>query len=205
MKKVIIYSAVAVCFLWHISAAAQSVSFSEAVPVWISKRQVDKNFTASFRAVIRGDNASDATFRLTASCDYRAWVNGKFLGHGPCVAGVGFFRVDEYRIGAMLKPGDNIVAIEVAGYNTDNYYLLNQPSFLQAEIVSGGKVLAATASRQPVIGEKTAMFEAAALGQRIQDVPRYSFQRPHTEVYKLAPSYNAWMTDTQAEFKQAPL
>ncbi len=184
---------------------AQPVSFSKAAPVWISGQQVDKNVTASFRTVIQGNNVTDAILRLTASCDYRAWVNGEFLGHGPCVAGFGYFRVDEHNIGKMLKPGDNIIAIEVAGYNIDNYYLPNQPSFLQAEITSSGKILAATASRQPVIGGKTGMFEAAVFGQRSQEVPKYSFQRTNVEVYKLTPSYNAWMIDAKSEFKRAAL
>ena len=185
---------------------AQPVSFSKAVPVWVSGRQVDKNLTASFRAVIQGIDATEVTLRLTASSDYRACVNGEFLGHGPCVAGFGYYRVDEHNISKMLKPaGDNIIAIEVAGYNIDNYYLLNQPSFLQAEIVADGKVLAATASQQPVVGEKTPVFEAAVLGQRKQDAPKYSFQRTYAESYQLTPSYNAWMTDPKAEFKTARL
>jgi len=184
---------------------AQTVSFLKAVPVWVSGKQTEKNVIASFRAVIQGNQPSDVFLCLAASCDYRAYVNGEFLGHGPCVAGFGYYRVDEHNISSFLKSGDNIIAIEVAGYNIDNYYLLNQSSFLQAEIVSGGKILAATASQQPVFGEKIQMFEASLLEQREQDVPKYSFQRPHIESYHLSPSYNSWMTNLKAEFKPARL
>ncbi|MDR2039025.1 MAG: hypothetical protein LBQ60_13965 [Bacteroidales bacterium] len=186
-------------------AQIQEESFLKAVPVWAGGRQVEKNLTVSFRAVIPGNNASDVLLRLTASSDYRAFVNGQFLGHGPCVAGFGYYRVDEHNISKLLQPGDNIIAIEVAGYNIDNYYLLNQPSFLQAEITSGSKVLAATDSRYPVTGESIPLFEAAVMNQRVQDVPKYSFQRPHMEAYKFSAGYNAWTTDLKAEFNRTHL
>ncbi len=214
----VLYTIAIVCF--SVVTNAQTTSFSAAVPIWVDGQQVDKNVTASFRTVIQGNHASDVIFRLTASCDYRAWVNGEFLGHGPCVAGFGYFRVDEYNISKMLRPGDNIIAIEVAGYNIDNYYLLNQPSFLQAEITSGNKVLAATASQGTYEGNPAAgqmaisnlagknsgnIFQAALLNQRVQDIPKYSFQRPHMEAYRLLPTHNAWMTDMKAEFKPVHL
>ena len=45
---------------------------------------------------------------------------------------------------SRLQPGVNVVTFEVAGYNVNSYYLLDQPSFLQAEIVADGKVLGST-------------------------------------------------------------
>ena len=54
-----------------------------------------------------------------------------------------------------------MVAIEVVGYNINSYYLLDQPSFVQAEVVSGATVLAAT-------GEKKYPFEAFVLKERNQ-------------------------------------
>ncbi len=182
-------------------AAGQPPFFRQAVPVWASGGQTTKNLTVSFRAPIDWDGTGEVWFRIAAHSDYRARVNGAFLGHGPCVAGSGFFRVDEYRLDDRLKPGENTLAIEVAGYNVDNYYLLNQPSFLQAEVTVGDKVLATTASqRQPDGKPEAALFEAATLGQRVQDVPKYSFQRPYTEAYTLSPGYDAWTTGRTAPF-----
>ena len=199
------------CILFAFDASAEmppapTAFFTKAVPVWISGKQVEKNVTASFRAVIQNNQATDVRLRLTASSDYRAYVNGEFLGHGPCVAGFGYYRVDELDISRLLKStGDNIIAIEVAGYNVNNYYLINQPSFLQAEIIAGGKVIVATASQPPSAGEITPLFEAAVMEQRVQDVPKFSYQRTFIEVYKLTPAYNAWMTNPKAEFKKAEL
>ena len=189
------------------------IFFKKAIPVWVDSRNVKKdtdktyllttsgrhdsrqaeqNLTVSFRAKIKVGNPADVLFKLTASSDYRAFVNGKFLGHGPCVAGHGYYRVDEYNLKDLLQPGENIIAIEVAGYNVYNYYLLNQPAFLQAEVTENGRVIVSTGTQGG-----SALFEAAMLDQRVKDVPLYSFQRPHIESYILAPDYNKWMVSTE--------
>lgn len=100
--------------------------FSKAVPVWIDSRNVkksesdkfytlttsgrhdsrqsEKNLTASFRACFNLEQTSNVVLKLAASTDYRAFVNGKFLGHGPCVAGHGYYRVDEYNLSNSTTP-----------------------------------------------------------------------------------------------------
>ena len=79
--------------------------------------------------------------------------------HGPARGPHGFFRVDEWDLTDRLQPGENVVAFEVAGYNVNSYSLLDQPSFLQAEVVAGGKVLASTDG-------KGAAFTATILKER---------------------------------------
>ena len=80
--------------------------------------------------------------------------------------------------------GQNIVAIEVAGYNVNSFEHLDQPSFLQAEIVDGDTILAATGT--------PGSFMAAILPQRVQKVARYSFQRAFSEYYQLTPECDRW-------------
>ena len=164
-------------------------TFIAAKPVWAEGRETERNLTLSFREVIDAGRTSSAYIRLTASCDYRLRVNGEFVAHGPCVAAHDFYRIDCIDLKPYMKRGENIVAIEVAGYNDDNYYLLNQPSFLQAEVEINGEVVAATGSGDD--------FAAYDLKQRKQDVPEFSFQRPHTEYYTLAPDFEAWLTDAE--------
>ena len=164
---------------------AEYTSFVEAKPVWSEGRECEKNLTLSFREVVDVRFAKEANIRLTASCDYRLRVNGRFVAHGPCVAAHDYYRIDAYDLKPYLRLGKNIIAIEVAGYNCPSYYLLDQPSFLQAEIVVDGEVVAAT-------GEG---FEAYDFGQRVVDVPKFSFQRPYTEAYVLDSSYDDWATD----------
>ena len=159
--------------------------FVEAVPVWSEGREKEQNLTLSFREVVKVGIVKEANIRLTASCDYRLRVNGEFVAHGPCVAAHDYYRIDAYDLKPYLRLGKNIIAIEVAGYNTPSYYLLDQPSFLQAEVVVDGEVVAATGKN----------FVAYDMHQRVQDVAKFSFQRPQTESYILASDFDAWATD----------
>ena len=89
------------------------------------------------------------------------------------------------------------MAIEVAGYNVNSFDVLDQPSFLQAEIIGDRQVLAST-------GDDGSPFEATLLRQRVQKVQRYSFQRPFMEVYELQPDCHRWRTDRERSVEVAP-
>ena len=161
--------------------------FVKARPCWVSNAQVEQNITVSLHAVVDLTQFSTARFRIAAVSSYKLYLNGEFLGYGPSIAAHGFFRVDEYNVKTKLKKGRNILAIEVAGYNVDNYYIPNQPSFVQAELVVDDKPIAAT-----LIGNKKDAFKMGTLEQRVQDVPKLSFQRPFMESYKLDNKYDLW-------------
>ena len=166
-------------------AADAAPSFSAARPIWPTDRETEKNLSVGFRATFNAAPGDAVQLRLTASTLYRVFVNGEFAGHGPARAGHGHFRVDEWDLSGNLVDGTNAVAIEVAGYNVNSFYLLDQPAFLQAEIAANGEILAATGS-----AEKG--FEARIIPERVQKVQRYSFQRPFIEVYRLNPESANW-------------
>lgn len=178
---------------------ADPVAFVSARPVWPKGRQCEMNLLVGFRAAIESPTYADPpVLRLTASTLYRAWLNGEFLGHGPARAAHGYFRVDQWPLAGKLRPGKNLLAIEVAGYNVNSYYLLDQPAFLQAEVVAGTQVLASTAGAG-------AGFVAQVLPYRVQKVQRYSFQRPFIEYYRLAPGWDAWFRDLEATWTPVEL
>lgn len=197
--KAMLYGALAILMLASCSpgkevSLSEVDSFEKAVPVWAEGRELEKNLTLSFREVIKGKRKAD--IRIAASTDYRLKVNGNFVGHGPCVAAHGFYRVDCYDIGPFLGKGDNVVSIEVAGYNEPSFYLISQPSFLMAEIHSGRECIAWTGRD----------FKAYDLGWRKQDVPKFSFQRPQMEYWILEPSYGDWETSLSfSSAKEVPL
>ena len=158
--------------------------FQTAKPVWPKGRDTEMNVITGFYTEIQCDQNSNPVITIAASTLYRIFVNGTFLGHGPARGPHGYFRVDEWPL-TNLKNGTNHIAVEVAGYNSNSYYVLDQPSFLQAEITDNGKVLASTAGT----GEN---IKAHILTERLQKVQRFSFQRPFMEVYKLSPEYADW-------------
>ena len=170
--------------------------FQRAKPLWPQGRETEKNLTVAFRARFDAPSVGSVLLRATGSTLYRVFLNGEFVGHGPARGPHGWFRMDVLDLTAKVKPGANVVAFEVAGYNANSYYLLDQPSFLQAEVVAGGKVLAAT-------GDEGSPFEAGPLPERVQKVQRYSFQRPFTEVYRLVPGYDRWRVDASVPLAAA--
>jgi len=166
----------------------QPVRFQAAEAIWPAGRRTVMNDFVGFRATVRiPDAAQSVLLRLTASAVYRAFVDGVFLAHGPARAAHGHYRVDELPL--HLPAGDHVVAIEAAGYNMNTFDVLDQPSFLQAEVVADGAVLAATA----VAGGG---FTAIDLPYRVRKTARYSFQRAASEVYRMDADSLAWRMDS---------
>ena len=155
------------------------------VPVWAEGRTTERNLTLGFR--VSFDGAKAATLRYSASSIARVWLNGEFLCYGPARGPHGIDRVDEISLKGRVKDGKNVLAFEVAGYNVESFYLLNEPAYLVAEVLDGaGETLAAT--------RPGGSFEAFILSERVQKVPRFSYQRPFCEVYSLKPDFTAWRT-----------
>jgi len=173
--------------------AADAPAFRSAKPVWPRGRATEMNLFVGFRAAVEPPANAKVVLRVAASTLYRARVNGRFVAHGPARGPHGYYRVDEWDITQALGAPQNVVSLEVAGYNVNSYYLLDQPSFLQAEVVAGEKVLASTAGD----GNR---FDAAILDGRVQKVQRYSFQRPFVEVYRLRPGFDGWQREASAPF-----
>ena len=184
-------------------------TFQVAQPVWAEGREEEMNVSLVFVApfVVESDEAAKgAILRVTGSSILR--VGGGFIsgdevpedvelplapnltpgtlfGYGPARGPHGWFRVDEWDISSRVKKGLNVVYVEISGYNSNSFDILDQPSFLQAEIVDGnGKVLAATLPEGEKCAPMMQIFTAYdATGIRVQKVQRFSFQRPFIEVY----------------------
>lgn len=171
-------------------------SFKVAKPVWAEGREKEMNLHLGFSGAFELQNVGATNLlRITGCSAYRIHVNGKFAGYGPARGPKGYDRVDEWNITPFVVRGTNRVLIDIAGYNCPNYYLVDQPSYLQAEIESDGRVVLATASDAGFSAHRAA---------REQKVPRYSFQRPFTEVWHGA-SNNLPPALPLAEQPQKPL
>ncbi|MBN1917927.1 MAG: hypothetical protein JW889_08475 [Verrucomicrobia bacterium] len=168
----------------------QRASFLAAKPIWPSGRERERNLFVGFRAVVEPLGDAPVILHLTAASLYRASVNGRFAGYGPARGPHGFFRVDDWDLTPHLSEGKNVIAVEVAGYSVNGFYTLDVPSFLQAEIVLGDRVVAATGRDG---------FEARILSERVQRVQRYSFMRAFIEAYRLTPGHDAWRASPDVE------
>jgi len=156
--------------------------FLNAKPVWVKEKQQEVNCRVQFKAVC--EKAENAKIHIATSGVYQLWINGEFISYGPARAGKNHFRMEDIDISAYLKNEKNAVIIEVAGYYCSNFYIMQQPSFLQAEIVNVDKVLVAT-------GED---FTARINPYYTQKIQRYSYQRTFAEAYKSS-NIDAFFTD----------
>ena len=147
-----------------------AVAVPKAIPVWAEGRAAERDLTLGFR--VRLDDGKAALLRYSASSIARVWLNGEFLCYGPARGPHGLDRVDEIPLAGRMKPGENILAFEVAGYNVPNFYLMEQPPFFKAAVSVNGKA-AAVSGRD---------FRAWRL-PRVQKAPRFSFQRTFAEIY----------------------
>ena len=177
--------------------------FVAAKPVWAKGRELEKNLMCGFRTVFHWDGKYEVIFRVTASSVYRFFVNGEFIGAGPARGPHGFYRVDEWSLKSCAAGGMNVLAVEVAGYNINSFSWIDQPSFLQAEITCGGRVLGATGTSggSGVNGTSgfSGSFTAGIVREHVQKVQRYSFQRPFAESWQMTSGFDAWRRDPEIE------
>ncbi len=165
--------------------------FRLAKPIWPSGRDKEMNLFVGFRAVFEAPRQGKVQLSVAGATLYRIYLNGRFFGWGPARGPHDFFRFDSWDITSLLAESRNLLCIEVAGYNVNSYYVLNQPSFLQAEVAEHSMVLAST-------GGDGNQFQATILSERVQKVQRYSFQRAFSEVYRLDSRLGEWRENPDA-------
>lgn len=145
------------------------MNFCRAMPVWLEGCEKELNSFCVFGA--RFKKAENAELAITACNMYQVFLNGEFIGCGPARAAHGYFRIDKFPLNKLKE--ENIIFIEVAGYNTLSYWQIDQPAFLQAEILSDG---------HPIIWSGKDFFVRRYI-EREQKVSRFSYQRTASEVY----------------------
>ena len=161
--------------LSFLAVATESIGFRSAVPVWPCGEERRMNANVRFVSEFTSSAKMRAVLRITGSSFYRIRLNGGHVGYGPARGPKGHFRVDEWPLDLQL--GSNHLEIEATAYNCNTYYTTMHPGFLQAEVIDvTGKVLVATGRRGDF---------AATATERVTRVPRYSYQRAFSEVYRL--------------------
>ena len=149
--------------------------FLDAKPIWVEGKETEVNCRVQFKAIC--EKSDNTQIKIATSGIYQLWINGEFISYGPARAGKNHFRMENIDISKYLNREKNIVIIEVAGYCCTSFYIMQQSSFLQAEIVRDDNVLASTGRD----------FSARINPYYIQKIQRYSYQRAFAESYKNAP------------------
>ena len=159
-------------------------AFQNAVPVFLKGKSQEINLQAAFQCTFRADEDKTYTLCLTGATLYRVYLNGNVVHYGPARAPHGFVRCD--RVLLLPGKGDNVLTIEVAGYNCPSFYTINIPSFVQAELLEDTQVVCFTGRD----------FQGIDLSKiREKKVLRYSYQRAFTEVWHLENANLNWKLD----------
>lgn len=158
--------------------------FEKAKPVWIADREREVHLRVQFKAIV--EKCGQTVVKIATSGMYQLWVNGSFAAYGPARAGKNHFRMDKIDITDLLTKDQNVVVIEVAGYNANSFAIQNQTSFLQAEVVNQNGVTAFTGKD----------FTARVNPYYYQKIQRYSFQRPMVEGYHIDILGDSFFTNT---------
>lgn len=108
-------------FIWTSDQPADAtVTFRSLISEGAVRRDTGVNRWVVFRHRFDLPSvAGKADVNVTVDGRYRLYVNGKFIGRGPCRSSPAFQRVDNYDIAQVLQPGRNAVAMLVHVYGTD--------------------------------------------------------------------------------------
>lgn len=103
---------------------------TEAKWIWPEHRLYDlHNSYAHFRKDFELASKPDrAMFYLTADESYRLWINGKYITRGPARGYQSHWPYDQVEVAAFLKPGRNVIAVEVYNPGVSTYKYLSQMS-----------------------------------------------------------------------------
>lgn len=177
------------------------MKFDKAKPVWLKGKTLEMNIMAGFKCVFDSDKTKKTKIKIAGSTVFKIYMNGTFIYFGPDRTAHGFARVKILNISEHLKNGENTLCIEACGYNANGYGQINEPSFIQAEILEDNKVVKFTDTFNK-------NFSAYHLAQKIQNIQRYSYQRAFAEAYRLNPNVNDWQkadsTALKFQLEEAP-
>lgn len=151
----------------------EKITFKKAKAIYVKDKALVMNYFSAYKCSVK--KVDDASIMVAAFSFYRLTVNGKFVAFGPSRTAKGYARVDEISLKGLLKKETNEVVLYVAGYNCNGLSTVNQPSFVCAEIISEGEILAYTSK------DFTA-YDLSA--NKVQKVLRYSYQRHFSEIYR---------------------
>ena len=111
-------------------------------------------FFLEFKEAVRG------RITLTAASCYQLYADGQMKGFGPKRAAHGYARLSRHSFKAKT------LVVLVESYNVKNFYRVKQPPFFAVEVrLADGRKF------------RSEDFACVRFSERVQKVPRYSYQR----------------------------
>ena len=158
---------------------------SGAEAIWVRGAEKEMNAFYGFAAEFEAKPGDVPVLEFTAASIARVYVNGTLAAYGPARAPEGYCRIDRRPLGAFVRDGRNVIAIEVSNPAVNQFYLPEREAFLFAEVRDArGRLLAATGRD----------FKATDL-PRVRRTSRFSYQRGFSEFYRVNASSYAWRTN----------
>ena len=136
--------------------------------IWAKGFCDEMNVSMAFRTFV---SSQKIVVRIAASNTYQLFNDDRFIAYGPLRSAHGYSNVSEYHIDTG-KEKSYITAI-VASYNINTYYTVRENPFFACEILDENGIIIASSGD----------FECFLIDDRVQKVPKFSFQRPFTESY----------------------
>lgn len=139
--------------------------------IWAKQLREEMNVCLVFGLNAKIEGKTE--LRLSSNVCFRLSADGEMIGYGPRRKAHGRAAVNVYDLSAYRGRTIRIEA-ELVSYRVTNFYIVDQPPFFAAELVSEGKVVADSFD-----------FEAYRNLSKLQKVQRFSYQRGFIEAYKI--------------------
>lgn len=155
--------------------------------VIISKSASFRNLFTYFRKTVNiPGNVRSAKVQITGDSRYKLYVNGQYVGRGPVRSSRVWQYFDEFEVGTLLRPGNNVFAVVLHFYGENTgWYMLSRPGLLfQAEV--------GLASGQTMCIQSDATWKFWRSKAYVQDTPRKNGALGFVEVYDARQEQARW-------------
>lgn len=158
--------------------------FKKAKCIWANDFINELNCSLFFKLTIK--ETTEYHLKIAANNFYRIYVNGVFKFYGPSRGTHNQFRIDEYDFKVNK---DDVLVIEVSGYNCNSFYALNTEPFLCFELFKDNKIIDCS-------NINTRCYKNFA---RLRKVSRFSYQRAFSESYEIDVNFNDFLKKDKTE------
>jgi alpha-L-rhamnosidase len=147
---------------------------------WIWRRSADYhpyNETVVFRKALSLPAFSAARIAITADSSYRLFLNGRWVGDGPCRSWPKHFQYDEFDVSSFLTPGDNEIRVIARYFGVGSFHQVP----LEAGFLAQMEVRAADGSTATVVTD--ASWDVALAPAWVSNTPKCTIQMECLEAY----------------------